>query len=85
MATLEKELVTEEEFRTTLRGLATKGDIKTVVDRILSLEGRLSNVERVLSGMKRDLSGMKRDLVLSLAAVNIVAAVALYLALLWNP
>ena len=88
LATLEREVVTREEFETTLRGLATKGDIKVVVDRIQAVEGRLTNVEVGLADLKRDVSDLKeglsrlrRDLVLSLAAVNVVAVVAIYVAL----
>ncbi len=57
MATLET--VTREEFDTLRKGLATKADIKTVVDRIQALdahvEGRLTGVEKELSGLRQDL------------------------------
>ena len=36
------ETVTREEFDALLKGLATKADIKTVVDRIQAVEGRLT-------------------------------------------
>ena len=50
MTTLE-ETVTREEFDTLLKGLATKGDIKTVVDRIQALE----------NGLKSDVGSLKSD------------------------
>ena len=49
------ETVTREEFDALLKGLATKADIKTVVDRIQAVEGRLTGVEKELSGLRQDL------------------------------
>ena len=61
MATLE-ETVTREEYDTLLKGLATKGDIKIVVDLIHASENKLS----------QDIAGLKSDIEeLSTAVVRI--------------
>ena len=63
MATLKEETVTREEFETRLKGLATKGDIKIVVDRIQALENTLT----------QDVAGLKSDIEeLSTAVVRIM-------------
>jgi len=61
MATL-GEKVSVEEFRTTVQGLATKGDIKVVVDRLQAVEKRLGSIENNMA-TKTDIGLMAAALI----------------------
>jgi archaellum component FlaC len=68
MATLE-ETVTREEYDTLLKGLATKGDIKIVVDRIQALEDGLGDLKSDVAGLKSGIDGLEGDIEELAAAV----------------
>ena len=61
MATL-GEKVSVEEFHTSVQGLATKGDIKVVVDRLQAVEKRLGAIENNMA-TKTDIGLMAAALI----------------------
>ena len=61
MATL-GEKISVEEFRTIVQGLATKGDIKVVVDRLQAVEKRLGDIENNMA-TKTDIGLMAAALI----------------------